>query len=467
MLDPNLGLDAASGVVSFVLKTTVEWLVCLVVVRLAGSARWRFNIWLAMLVTFAAQWSWMLVQLAHMALVPGTAGKVLSEASSTRPVGRIAVAQSTAGTVGEAMAMLAVVYALVLVWKGIGGVATRVRLVRAMRYGRAPSERLAEAFSYVLGEMQAAGVDLRDCCFRVLPGTVSPATMGWRKPLVVVPPVCETQDERELAAIFRHELKHVQRKDSLWNGVTELLAGLLWFHPGVHHAAAELRVERELACDAAVVREHPQARDVYASCLLRFASVRGLGTTGVEMASAPMLLKRRIRSILMERPRMSGWSRACRASANVGLLVLMVAAAPRINILFAKDADVVMRTCPGTAMEPRLRNSLSTERRLKHFTRDRMRSADQDRSEVAPVMSPGIAGVIHDDALAAEHRVAVGVLTESTGMDRSGSPELSSDSLAGEAPGGSRRMSSTSLSSVAVDAAERMGPLMVDRDDRR
>jgi beta-lactamase regulating signal transducer with metallopeptidase domain len=464
MLDPNLGLDAASGLVSFALKTTVESLVCLVVVRLAGSARWRFNVWLAMLMAFAAQWGWMWIQLARTAIMPGTAAMVVLEAPRGEPVRRIAVTQPIAGMVGDVIALFAVGYALVLMWKGIGGVAARVRLARAMRYGRAPSERLAEAFSNVLGGVQATGVELRDCRLRVLPGAASPATMGWRRPLVVVPPDCEMQDEQELAAIFWHELKHVQRKDSLWNGVAQLCTGLLWFHPGVHHAATELKVERELACDAAVVREHPQSRDVYASCLLRFASARVPALTGIEMASAPTLLKRRIGSILTERPRMSGWSRACRAAVNVGLIALMVTAAPRINVLFAEGTDAVILGSPVSAMELHPQNPLAAGRAPRRLARERTRSADQDRAEAVPVMSSGIAAVAHNDALAAEHRVAVDVLTESTGMDKSGSTDSSSDSLAGEAPGGTRRVNTSSLGSIAVDAAERMGPLMSDHD---
>src|SRR5664280_1644732 len=268
-MDPSVGLQAASGLVSFLLKTTLEWLVCLLLVRIAGSARGRFNLWLTMLLAFVAQWTWMWAGVARAAFPVQVHAAGAAAGASAAAGRRIAITAPVAGTVARAMLALLAVYAAVLVWRVLGSLAAQVRLARAMRHRRTPAERIATAFQEVVEQAGPGGAS--GCELWVLPGLSSPATLGWRRPRVIVPPACETQDEAELKAVFWHELKHVERRDALWNALVRACRNLLWFHPAVHHAVAALNAQRELACDAAVVREHPHSRDVYASCLVRFA----------------------------------------------------------------------------------------------------------------------------------------------------------------------------------------------------
>src|SRR6185437_2821451 len=137
---------------------------------------------------------------------------------------------------------------------------------------------LANTFQEALEQTAAYGSKLQDCELWVLPGLPSPATLGWWQPRGVVHPECRTQDEAELKVVFWHELMHVERRDALWNMLVRACRNVLWFHPCVHHAMVALSAQRELACDAAVVREHPQSRDVYATCLVRFARARDLAS---------------------------------------------------------------------------------------------------------------------------------------------------------------------------------------------
>jgi beta-lactamase regulating signal transducer with metallopeptidase domain len=467
MADPNLGLQAASGLVNFLLKTTVEWLVCLALVRLAGSARWRFNLWLTMLLAFVAQWGGMWVHLARVAFPWVPVAGVTVPLPHIEAARRISVAQPVAGTVAAIMASLAIAYVAGLAWRGLGSAAARVRLARALSLGRVPGDHVAAAFDDVVREVQAGGVQLW-----VLPGIESPATLGWWRPKVVVPPVCEIQDEQEVKAVFWHELKHVQRNDALWNAVAMLCRNLLWFHPAIHHAAAELKVQRELACDAEVVREHPQELDVYASCLLRFARAEGVRERSiamVEMASAPALLTRRIRSILSERPRISVLSRACRAVANVVLIAVMAATVPGLNVLFAEYSRTPMLQIPVTSMEDRRAQTGVRHPARRATVQQRLFAPDAaTQSRVAELTSAALPAVAHDEALAAEHRAAAGILTQSTGMDVQGTPEARVDATGVEKPRNvSARTAAASLGSVAIDAAERMGPLMGDHDGNR
>jgi beta-lactamase regulating signal transducer with metallopeptidase domain len=469
-MDPSLGLLAASGLVNFLLKTTAEWLVCLLLVRIAGTARVRFNLWLAMLLGFVAQWVWVCARILRAALpaVAHTAGVAGVTAAGLTSAGgaRIAVAGGIAGTVAQSMAVLLACYLLIVLWRMIGTLVVRFRLARAMRHKSAPELQLATSFYEAMEQTAGRGNELRGCELWVLPGLPSPATLGWWRPRVIVPPVCQTQDEAELQVVFWHELMHVERRDALWNAMVRACRNLLWFHPCVHHAAIALNAQRELACDAAVVREHPQSRDVYASCLLRFARARDLApelaVSGIEMASSAALLTTRVRSILSEAQGASRVSRVGRTTVSILLVGVMVATVPALNVLFAAELDSPAVLFPSRGDV----QAVATKRSLKSAGA-KVQGVASLRS-VAGTETPGTSLTLqHDDGLAAEHRAAMDILSESTGMDAAatGSDGRSIAGLTGPGRGnGSGAQSSPSWTSVAVDAAERMGPLMGDHD---
>ncbi len=461
-MDPSVGLQAASGLANFLLKTTLEWLVCLLLVRLAGSARSRFNLWLIMLLAFVGQLIWMCWQVARVALGSGVRASVAAVAAPSETAKQIALAAPTAGILSLVMAVLLVLYATILFWRLMGTLAARTRLAWVMRFRRAPAGRIAAAFQQVVSQAETRGCELS-----ILPGLSSPATLGWLRPRVIVPPECERQDEAELKAVFWHELKHVQRRDALWNALVRACRNLLWFHPAVHHATAALHAQRELACDAAVVREHPQSRDVYASCLVRFARMRDLASEPaiptIEMASGARLLTLRVRSILSDAPAISGFSRFWRGGLNVLLVSFMAASVPGLNILFAarqSDASVQLPV----AADRVIGLHAETKRRS-------VRANGGSQSAVSVSLAQGNSvGLQHDEALAAEHRAAMGILTESTGMDApSGGEGRMAATLSGR-PGRGIGAAPTSWGAVAMDAAAKLGPLMSndhDADDRK
>src|SRR6185312_16255629 len=101
-MDPSLGLLAASGLVNFLLKTTAEWLVCLVLVRIASSPRTRFNLWLTMLLGFVAQWAWMWMGILRAAFPKATAPGATANGVAVHAA-RITVAETLAAAVAQAM----------------------------------------------------------------------------------------------------------------------------------------------------------------------------------------------------------------------------------------------------------------------------------------------------------------------------------------------------------------------------
>jgi hypothetical protein len=367
------------------------------------------------------------------------------------------------------MAVLLICYGSMLAWRMLGTVIARVRLERAMRHRAAPRELLARSFQEALDYTASYGHRLRDCELWVLPGLPSPATIGWWQPRVIVPPICETQDAAELKLVFWHELKHVERRDALWNAVVRACRNLLWFHPCVHHAVASLNAERELACDAAVVREHPQCRDIYATCLVRFARVRGFATEtpvlGIEMASGAALLSTRVQSILSETERAGRVSRVWRGMVSMVLVGTMAATVPALNILFAAEASAV-----ATGLPMAFGSRVAGQKPAKRSAGVRVQTVESESLAGAGIDAPSRSAattVEHDEALAAEHRAAMGIVTEFTGMDApsAGNEGRIAQGVSGPAPAhGSPNQSSPSWASVAVEAAERMGPLMNDHD---
>ena len=97
-----------------------------------------------------------------------------------------------------------------------------------------------------------------------------PALVGIFRPKIILPADFEaryTLEEQSL--VLAHESTHLRHRDALWNALVALLRGLFWFNPLVHLGASRFRVDQELACDAAVIRSHPNSRRTYAGAMLK------------------------------------------------------------------------------------------------------------------------------------------------------------------------------------------------------
>lgn len=57
-----------------------------------------------------------------------------------------------------------------------------------------------------------------------------------------------------LRHMLLHELVHYKQKDALTNGLINLFHLLYWSNPAVWFAVNEVRNDREIACDAAVLK---------------------------------------------------------------------------------------------------------------------------------------------------------------------------------------------------------------------
>ena len=95
--------------------------------------------------------------------------------------------------------------------------------------------------------------------------------IGFVNPAVVIPRwLLQELSPSELQQILLHELAHLQRWDDWTNLAQKILKALLFFHPAAWWIEKQLSLEREMACDDAVVAETANPR-AYAECLTHLA----------------------------------------------------------------------------------------------------------------------------------------------------------------------------------------------------
>jgi protein TonB len=124
--------------------------------------------------------------------------------------------------------------------------------------------------------------------FCVSPEVRSPATVGFFRPVVLLPESFLSLSPASQHGIACHELLHVRRKDWLVTVIEELLAAVFWFHPGVWWLLAQSRLSREQLVDTEVVTL-TSAREDYIASLLAIAGTR----IELDLAPAPLFLRRR------------------------------------------------------------------------------------------------------------------------------------------------------------------------------
>jgi len=105
---------------------------------------------------------------------------------------------------------------------------------------------------------------------RVANGPITPMTWGIRRAVVLLPPDALTWDDAVRHDVLLHELTHIQRRDALTQALAQLACAIHWFNPLVWIATAQMRVERERACDDRVLMAGSKASS-YASHLLEMA----------------------------------------------------------------------------------------------------------------------------------------------------------------------------------------------------
>ncbi len=162
----------------------------------------------------------------------------------------------------------------------------------------------------------------------VLSGRVrAAAILGCGSPptIAIAPALLMHLSEEELDRVVIHEWAHVQRRDDVANAVQVVVRILAGWHPAVWWLDRRLHLERELACDEAVVAV-TQGAKAYAACLAKVAGLPAapLPWRGMPAFSPSNLRHRIVRILALSPARATGSWRA--ASLCAGIFVCVLAA---------------------------------------------------------------------------------------------------------------------------------------------
>jgi TonB family protein len=98
----------------------------------------------------------------------------------------------------------------------------------------------------------ALGVD-RCVVVKIAAAGVAPATWGWGRPVIFVPPSASEWSDARRQLVLLHELAHVKRLDWPVQLIGEVACAVSWFNPLAWIARGRLRRESERACDDLVL----------------------------------------------------------------------------------------------------------------------------------------------------------------------------------------------------------------------
>ncbi|MGA8503690.1 MAG: M56 family metallopeptidase [Candidatus Sulfotelmatobacter sp.] len=95
-----------------------------------------------------------------------------------------------------------------------------------------------------------------------------PSALGFFKPMIVIPAwALRELPAEELNIILLHEFAHLRRWDDWTNLLQKVVRAVFLFHPAVWWIDSRLELEREMACDDAVLAETANPHG-YAKCLI-------------------------------------------------------------------------------------------------------------------------------------------------------------------------------------------------------
>jgi TonB family protein len=292
-------------------------LAVLVVAALAITSALRLR------VPRAALHFWQMV-LAAGILLPLVQPRVESSlvALATSPIVASVSERATAFTqrvdiVSWLAAVLALGAAARLGWLAVGLV--RLRGILATATPAAALQPLVDSLSQSINA--SAAITLSD-------DVPAPATIGVRRPVILLPRRILGMPQPVQRAVIAHELMHVRRRDWLQTMFEELWCAVWWFHPAARLLVNRLAVSREMVVDEATLRL-TRDRRAYAEALLAFANPHP-HLPGVTPLIGRRHLSQRISLIakeeIMSRPRVL-------SSLAIALLVVATATASAVSAL--------------------------------------------------------------------------------------------------------------------------------------
>jgi len=232
----------------------------------------------------------------------------------------------------------------------------------------------------LLGAMPMVDVPSRWPVLRAVNADVGPALVGaWRTRIVLPADFEHRYDATERALILAHEAMHARRRDGWWCLFAQATAAMFWFHPLAWWALGTLRHDQELACDAAVLREHGEQRRNYAKAMLKTQSA---------LFALPVGCPWSPRHPLTERIAMLKLTPPSRLRRSTGMITGLVLASAVVGSVYAASATSGQPLA--TASKPAA-SEYQLDMMVASTTDDAHRS-HADRTTLALCMAPGESG---------------------------------------------------------------------------
>ena len=210
----------------------------------------------------------------------------------------------SAPAVGQTLALDTTI-ARIMLWGWIAGAITGLAwlgfqvflLVALKRSARPPGDRLSRIWEKTISPLGGR----RNVRLLLSHRSRLPAACGYFQPAIVAPDaLCRALNEEETRHLLLHELAHLARYDDWGLLAHRFVQSVCWWHPVVWFIGKRLDIERELACDEAVVKA--SGRRLYARTLVRIAEV----ARGNMIELAPGVLRgkltRRVEALLRIAP---------------------------------------------------------------------------------------------------------------------------------------------------------------------
>lgn len=274
-----------------------------------------------------------------------------------------------------------VVGVLVVGWRALRQWRHLVQLARRWAVASPELETMMHALNQRFGFMRKVRV-------LVSSRVDTPMLIGWLKPVVLLPTAVALGFPRQqIELILAHELGHLRRYDHLVNLAQALLETLLFYHPVVHWVSREVRNERELCCDALVLRLTRGEPREYAQTLAALEELRQVPTSFALAATGGELLERVRRIIGMPAPGLAGvgqgqmrWLFAI-ALLGAGLILALRIGRDEARTFTAPALSIGWLQLPSSATLPLATLTLP-------FERPRLRLAAPSAPEAAPDTGP-------------------------------------------------------------------------------
>ncbi|MEK3856273.1 BlaR1 family beta-lactam sensor/signal transducer [Cytobacillus sp. FSL H8-0458] len=171
----------------------------------------------------------------------------------------------------------------------------------------------------------------------------TPMTFGLFKTYVVLPlHFDQWLSEKDIEYIFLHELTHYKNKDIAVNYLMVILQILYWFNPLVWIAFRRMRLDREIACDAAVLSSlDEQAYMEYGNSIIHFAHKSSRAVT-VDLANHLNGSKKQIKTRIEKIASFKSESKLLRWKSAAILIfagIFIAFQAPFISVLAHEDSS--------------------------------------------------------------------------------------------------------------------------------